>query len=169
MFTILFILYIILITLSSVKSQNLVFDVDQIQCLDQNPPSSSSPCEKWKTKMSAYSDKVSCVIAESPISTFVYSGCSPAFDIHKDGISVQYKLSNHGRNLASDKPQYTLSACVKLKNPIDPISKMILIVFVAISFIFGLCNDYGKSRPFYGGYRRHYTTYRCNNISWNKV
>ena len=166
MFTNLFILYIILIT---VRSQNLVFDVDQIQCLDQNPPSSSSPCEKWKTKMSAYSDKVSCVIAESPISGFVYSGCSPAFDIHKDGISVQYELSNHGTKLASETQKYTLSARVKLKNPIDPISKMILIVFVVISFIFGFCNDYCNSRPFYGGYRRHYTTYRCNNISWNKM
>ena len=164
------ILVILFSLYNGVKTTNIVFHTNEIQCINMDHLYTKyygKPCIIWKQAMKPYFDKVYCIFAKDSFGELI-SGCSPSFGNKDDRITVNYIITN---NTYSDG-KYTLRAEVGLKkDTIHPLYYLLMSLVFIFCFVFALNappQHWSRSVYYYrshGGYRHG----NRNTISWNRV
>jgi len=175
-----FVIYLVLSTVSIVSSESIVFRTHEIQCEDVYHEYNKyyiSPCDTWRMEMREYKSMVSCTKYISPKDGATYSGCSPAFGENEEKIKVSYILKETPKKecnktspeieTCSNLPIYTLTAKVALNDPCHPI----LYLFGLILFIVLLMYRciYPTHWFFYPTYYYPRGSSRSSSISWNRM
>ena len=119
----------------------------------------NSACKIWKYEMSKNNPEnmIQCITSIDGDTGKQMHGCKPSFGRDDDIIKVTYHFKKNQEcssvNKTCTTPKYSIKAKSTLHNPIHPTTRMVVVIIVALLFMFiCVCGSHEHNDAFVGAY-----------------